>query len=119
MDALTPITGPSDASTNRYPNSPCNKSGHLAVLGNSQHRIYWEEYGSVNGEPVMFMHGGPGAGCHSSFTRFFNPARYRVVLFDQRGCGKSTPSAIQPIASDHFHGALLAKPRSAILVLFV
>ena len=41
----------------------------------------------------MFMHGGPGAGCHSSSARFFNPARYRVILFDQRGCGKSTPSA--------------------------
>jgi proline iminopeptidase len=93
VDALTPIAGPGDASTNRYPNSPCNKSGHLAVHGNSQHRIYWEEYGSANGEPVMFMHGGPGAGCHSSSARFFNPARYRVVLFDQRGCGKSTPSA--------------------------
>jgi proline iminopeptidase len=93
VDAPTPISGPSDASTNRYPNSPCNKSGHLAVHGNSQHRIYWEEYGSVNGEPVMFMHGGPGAGCHSSSARFFNPERYRVILFDQRGCGKSTPSA--------------------------
>ena len=41
----------------------------------------------------MFMHGGPGAGCHKSFARFFNPDRYRVILFDQRGCGKSTPSA--------------------------
>ncbi len=70
-----------------------NKSGHLAVHGNSQHRIYWEEYGSVNGKPVMFMHGGPRTGCHSSSARFFNPERYRVILFDQRGCGKSTPSA--------------------------
>jgi proline iminopeptidase len=99
VDALTPIAGPDDASTNRYPNSPCNKSGHLAVHGNSQHRIYWEEYGSVNGEPVMFMHGGPGAGCHSSSARFFNPERYRVILFDQRGCGKSTPSASDDDAS--------------------
>src|SRR5436853_7928552 len=41
----------------------------------------------------MVMHGGPGAGSHSSATRFFDPQRYRVVLFDQRGCGKSTPSA--------------------------
>ena len=39
------------------------------------------------------MHGGPGAGCHKSFARFFDPDRYRVILFDQRGCGKSTPSA--------------------------
>jgi proline iminopeptidase len=41
----------------------------------------------------MFLHGGPGAGSHSSATRFFNPQRYRIILFDQRGCGKSTPSA--------------------------
>jgi proline iminopeptidase len=93
VDALTPTAGPSDANANRYPSSACNKSGHLASYGNSQHCIYWEEYGSVNGEPVMFMHGGPGAGCHSSSARFFNPERYRVILFDQRGCGKSTPSA--------------------------
>jgi pimeloyl-ACP methyl ester carboxylesterase len=41
----------------------------------------------------MFLHGGPGAGCQKFFTHFFNPERYRVILFDQRGCGKSTPSA--------------------------
>jgi proline iminopeptidase len=57
------------------------------------HRLYWEEYGSEDGEPVMFLLGGPGAGCHKFHAHFFNPARYRVILFDQRGCGKSTPSA--------------------------
>ena len=41
----------------------------------------------------MFLHGGPGAGCHKFHAHFFNPERYRVILFDQRGCGKSTPSA--------------------------
>ena len=41
----------------------------------------------------MFLHGGPGAGCHKFLAHFFNPERYRVILFDQRGCGKSTPSA--------------------------
>src|SRR3954471_24188024 len=76
-----------------YANSPCIKSGHLTVQDRPQHRIYWEEYGSGDGEPVMFMHGGPGAGCQKSFARFFNPDRYRVILFDQRGCGKSAPSA--------------------------
>src|SRR5439155_4203029 len=74
-------------------NSACTKSGHLSVQQDPPHQIYWEENGSRDGEPVMFMHGGPGAGCHKSFARFFNPARYRVILFDQRGCGKSTPSA--------------------------
>jgi len=79
--------------TNGYPNSRCNKSGHLTVQEQPQHQIYWEEYGSGDGEPVVVMHGGPGAGCHKSLARFFNPDRYRVILFDQRGCGKSTPSA--------------------------
>src|SRR4051795_8689835 len=76
-----------------YANSLCRKSGHLTVQEHPQHQIYWEEYGLRDGEPVMFMHGGPGAGCQKSFARFFNPDRYRVILFDQRGCGKSTPSA--------------------------
>ena len=80
-------------STNGYPNSPCNKSGHPTVQEHPQHQIYWEEYGSGDGEPVVVIHGGPGAGCHKSLARFFNPDRYRVILFDQRGCGKSTPSA--------------------------
>ena len=76
-----------------YLNPSCNKSGRLTVQEDPQHQIYWEEYGSADGEPVVVMHGGPGAGCHRSLTRFFNPERYRVILFDQRGCGKSTPSA--------------------------
>ena len=80
-------------STNGYSNSPCNKSGHLTVQEHPQHRIYWEEYGSGDGEPVIFLHGGPGAGSHKSFARFFDPDRYRVILFDQRGCGNSMPSA--------------------------
>src|SRR3954453_1698805 len=79
--------------TCRYPNSLCSNSDHLIVQEDPQHQIYWEEYGSADGEPVMFMQGGPGTGCHKSFARFFDPARYRVILFDQRGCGKSTPSA--------------------------
>jgi proline iminopeptidase len=65
----------------------------VTVQENPKHQIYWEEYGSPNGDPIMFMHGGPGAGSYQSFTRFFNPDRYRIILFDQRGCGKSTPSA--------------------------
>jgi proline iminopeptidase len=70
------------------------------------HRIYWEEYGSADGEPVMFLHGGPGAGCHQSFAHFFNPERYRVILFDQRGCGKCTPSA----SDDDVTAALMSTP---------
>ncbi len=92
-DEITQTAAPSSASANPPANPPFIRSGHLAVPGFSEHRIYWEEYGSRAGEPVIVMHGGPGAGSHSSFARFFNPQRYRVILFDQRGCGKSTPSA--------------------------
>ena len=93
MDAIPPTAAPNNADTNRPPNPPFIRSGHLTASGFSDHRIYWEEYGTLAGEPVMVMHGGPGAGSHSSSIRFFDPQRYRVILFDQRGCGKSTPSA--------------------------
>src|SRR4051794_15482791 len=86
-------TVPGEMSNTEYPNSVCCKSGYLTIQEHPQHRNYWEEYGSVDGEPVMAMHGGPRAGSHKSFARFFNPGQYRVILFDQRGCGKSTPSA--------------------------
>ena len=59
----------------------------------SGHKIYWHEYGTLGGEPVMFLHGGPGGGTRPKQARFFNPRRYRIILFDQRGCGKSEPNA--------------------------
>ena len=55
------------------------------------HRIYVEQCGSSSGAPVVVLHGGPGGGCSPTMRRFFDPAVYRVVLFDQRGCGRSTP----------------------------
>ena len=57
------------------------------------HELYVEECGNTGGIPALFLHGGPGAGCGPSHRRFFDPARYRVVLFDQRGSGRSTPHA--------------------------
>lgn len=75
----------------KYPQPPCNSSGHLEV--GDGHSLYYEEYGNPQGEPVMVVHGGPGGACSPSYARFFDPARYRIVLFDQRGCGKSTPNA--------------------------
>ena len=57
------------------------------------HRLYIEECGQPDGLPVVFLHGGPGAGCESYHRRFFDPAIYRIILFDQRGCGRSTPHA--------------------------
>jgi proline iminopeptidase len=74
-----------------YPPVEPRNCGHLAV-GNG-HEIYWEECGNPAGKPVVFLHGGPGAGCDTRARRFFDPARYRIVLFDQRGCGRSRPHA--------------------------
>lgn len=55
------------------------------------HKIYYEECGNPNGVPVVFLHGGPGVGVYPDYRRFFDPNFYRVVLFDQRGCGQSLP----------------------------
>jgi proline iminopeptidase len=57
------------------------------------HNVYFEQCGNPQGKPVVFLHGGPGAGCNPKCRRFFDPAKYRIVLFDQRGCGRSTPHA--------------------------
>jgi len=64
-------------------------SGMLETAG--RHRIYWETSGNPDGIPVLFVHGGPGSGTSPVQRRFFDPARYRIVLFDQRGSGRSTP----------------------------
>jgi proline iminopeptidase len=60
------------------------------------HRIHWECCGNPDGKPVVFLHGGPGGGCKPDHRRAFDPARYRIVLFDQRGCGRSSPHAADP-----------------------
>jgi proline iminopeptidase len=57
------------------------------------HRVYWELCGNPNGKPVVFLHGGPGGGCTPTQRRLFDPEKYRILLFDQRGCGRSTPYA--------------------------
>ncbi|WP_020188058.1 prolyl aminopeptidase [Methylopila sp. 73B] len=57
------------------------------------HRVYWELCGNPRGAPVVFLHGGPGGGCGPAHRRLFDPKRYRILLFDQRGCGRSTPYA--------------------------
>jgi proline iminopeptidase len=72
-----------------FPPTFPNRHGMLAV--DDLHTIYWEEVGNPNGIPVVFLHGGPGAGLSPQHRRFFDPATYRVILFDQRGAGKSTP----------------------------
>ncbi len=57
------------------------------------HKLHVEECGNPNGIPVVFLHGGPGSGCEPYHRRFFNPDKYRIILFDQRGCGRSSPHA--------------------------
>jgi proline iminopeptidase len=57
------------------------------------HELYYEESGNPKGKPVVFVHGGPGGGTDPKHRQFFDPAKYRIILFDQRGCGKSTPHA--------------------------
>ncbi|HTJ19383.1 MAG TPA: prolyl aminopeptidase [Steroidobacteraceae bacterium] len=74
-----------------YPAIEPYNSGMLRVSG--VHEIYYEECGNPNGKPALFVHGGPGAGCDNRARRFFDPDAYRIVLFDQRGCGRSRPHA--------------------------
>ena len=57
------------------------------------HTIYVEEVGNPEGEPVVFLHGGPGGGCADDYRRYFDPKKWRIILFDQRGCKRSTPFA--------------------------
>ncbi len=72
-----------------YPMYDALKTGRLRV--SDLHEIYWEESGSPSGLPVVALHGGPGGGSSPEMRRFFNPSAYRVIIFDQRGCGRSTP----------------------------
>ncbi|GGE18677.1 proline iminopeptidase [Aureimonas endophytica] len=74
-----------------YPSVEPYASGHLDV--GDGHRIYWERCGTPGAKPAVFLHGGPGGGSTPTHRRFFDPARYDVLLFDQRGCGRSTPFA--------------------------
>ena len=60
--------------------------------------VYWEVCGNPDGKPALVVHGGPGSGCGAHARQYFDPDRYRVVLFDQRGCGRSTPHASDPAA---------------------
>ena len=57
------------------------------------HMVYWEESGNPKGKPCLFVHGGPGSGCTPGQRRNFDPSKYRIVLFDQRNCGRSRPHA--------------------------
>ena len=74
-----------------YPEIQPYDSGHLDT--GDGHQIYWEICGNPKGKPAVFLHGGPGSGCSPKHRRLFDPDKYRVLLFDQRGCGRSRPHA--------------------------
>jgi pimeloyl-ACP methyl ester carboxylesterase len=74
-----------------YPAIEPYKTGHLDT--GDGHQVYWEISGNPEGKPAVFLHGGPGAGCSPAHRRLFDPKKYRVLLFDQRGCGRSKPHA--------------------------
>ncbi len=80
-----------DPDVGLYPPIEPFRTGRLRV--SPTHDLYFEECGNPDGKPAVFLHGGPGGGCDGKHRRFFDPAAYRIVLFDQRGCGRSTPHA--------------------------
>ena len=74
-----------------YPPLEPSKTGMLQV--SDLHTVYWEESGNATGLPVIVLHGGPGGGSQAVYRQYFDPTKYRIVMMDQRGCGKSTPHA--------------------------
>jgi len=72
-----------------YPETEPYNSFHLQT--ESEHRVYVEESGNRDGIPVIFFHGGPGSGCNPNHRRYFDPGEYHIIIFDQRGCNRSTP----------------------------
>lgn len=103
QDDGIPLRGRSGMSRPRlYPEVEPYMSGRLAV--SPPHELYWEESGNPDGSPALFLHGGPGAGLTDAGRRFFDPAHYRIVAFDQRGAGRSTP-----------HGELAGNDTAALI----
>ena len=78
----------------RFPEIEPYAAGMLDV--GDGHRIYWEACGNPAGKPAVVLHGGPGSGCSPGMQRLFDPGVYRIVLFDQRNCGRSVPHASDP-----------------------
>jgi len=74
-----------------YP--PIHENRHFYLRADELHELYVEECGNPYGVPIVFLHGGPGSGCEPWHRQFFDPTRYRIILFDQRGCGRSRPHA--------------------------
>ena len=80
--------------TGLYPNVEPFDHGWLDV--GDGNLVYWEVCGNPGGKPALVLHGGPGSGCTPGWRRYFDPEAYKIILFDQRGCGRSTPDAADP-----------------------
>jgi len=93
MDRTTPAPAVSGSQNRRglFPDNEPFASGFLATGG--PHEVFYEECGNPNGKPCVILHGGPGGAINPTMRRFFDPAKWRMALFDQRGCGKSRPNA--------------------------
>src|SRR5690242_21894033 len=97
---LPPMPADSSRRTDLYPLIEPHAAGMLRV--DSRHTMYWEESGNPRGVPVLFLHGGPGAGATAVHRRFFDPAYWRIVIFDQRGARRSPPvGELQDNTPDH------------------
>src|SRR5215470_20211387 len=88
-----------------YPEIERYAQGMLEVVGGDL--VYWEACGNPRGKPAVVLHGGPGSGCTPWHRRLFDPSAYRLVLFDQRNCGRSTPHASARETSLQHHNAFL------------
>ena len=102
--AASPLRYPVDL----YPEIEPYTTGLLDV--GSGHSIYYEQSGKEDGIPALFLHGGPGGGCNPRSRRFFDPAVYRIVCLDQRGCGRSKPNA-----ADDWEAALVDNNTAALV----
>ena len=72
-----------------------NEFDNFMLETNSEHRVYVEQAGNQSGIPILFLHGGPGSGCNENHRRYFDPKKYRIILFDQRGCHRSIPNGCE------------------------
>lgn len=88
---MNDASSPKERRLTLYPELVPYRTGRLRV--SDLHELYFEECGSPAGKPALLLHGGPGGGINPIMRRFHNPRAYRIVLYDQRGCGRSTPHA--------------------------
>lgn len=93
--AVQPMGGPAPVAPPRvlYPSIAPFATGYLDV--GDGHEIFYEQSGNPEGEPALFLHGGPGGGCGAHSRQFFDPCFYMIVTFDQRGCSRSRPNAAE------------------------